>query len=86
MLHLRFTSLPFALSLVTIAGPMARNVFSQNAVGPSGQIASVTISPGVTGDDTARIQHAIDTTTGTLRFEDGVYKLSRSIHLRSNRT
>jgi hypothetical protein len=50
--------------------------------------ASVTISPGGGGDDTSRIQQAIDKSgsSGAVRFEAGIYKLSGPLHLRANRT
>jgi hypothetical protein len=53
---------------------------------PAPAQASVTISPGLSGDDTARIQQAIDNSTGAVHFEAGVYKLHGSVHLRANRT
>src|SRR6202007_3016371 len=53
----------------------------------SGAVAnSVTITPGLGGDDTARIQQAIDHSTGAVHFEAGVYKLNGLLHLRGSRT
>ena len=47
---------------------------------------SVTISPGSGGDDTVRIQQAIDHSHGAVRFSAGLYKLNGPIHLRGSRT
>src|SRR5690242_18265002 len=50
------------------------------------QANSVTIDPGTGGDDTARIQHAIDQSTGAVVFKAGLYKLSGPLHLKGSRT
>ena len=85
-------SLPFAapsrprpgavLHCVLIAAAMAGSVWLQTGTAQ----ASVTISPGMGPDDTNRIQQAIDSSTGAVHFEAGIYKLHGALHLRPNRS
>jgi len=91
MTHPRITLIArCALTVIMTAGLVPLQIATAQTltetISPAMSAASVTISPGLGGDDTARIQHAIDNSTGAVRFEAGVYKLNGPLHLRGNRT
>src|SRR5690242_5801005 len=69
----------------------AQTLTENNSIAPSqiipgggtpGLAASVTITPGRGGDDTDRIQRAIDNSTGAIHFAAGVYNLYGPLVLR----